>query len=184
MLTLMADAGLRCMEVAQLQWSDIEIGDEAWLTVRDGKGGKDRVVPLGAMVIGRLRRYGWKQRGYVFLGHNGRPIKESSVSVIANAHLARLGIPCTAHKLRARYATQAARVAPLPLVAELLGWSSLKTAQHYVKPDRERSADIVAAMDELAQKPPDRPPPGRRAPVTGRAQRTTLATHPTARRTP
>lgn len=150
MLTLMADAGLRCMEVAHLQWQDIELGDEAWLTIRDGKGGKDRQVPVGATVIQALRRFGWKQRGYVFLGHNGRPIKEASVSVIANNHLARLGIPFTAHKLRARYATQAARVADLTLVAELLGWSSLKTAQHYVKPDRQRSADVVAAMDNLA----------------------------------
>lgn len=150
MLTLMCDAGLRCMEVAQLQWSDLEVGEQAWLTVRDGKGGKDRVVPIGATVIMALRRYGWKQRGYVFLGHNARPIRPSSVSVIANNHLARLGIPYTAHKLRARYATQAAQVADLLTVADLLGWTSLRTAQHYVRPDKNKAADIVAAMDKLA----------------------------------
>lgn len=151
MLTLMADAGLRCMEVAQLQWSDLEVGDDAWLTVRDGKGGKDRIVPLGATVVMALRRYGWKQRGYMFLGHNARPIRASSVSVIANNHLARLNIPYTAHKLRARYATQAAKVADLSTVAELLGWASLRTAQHYVKPDKGKAAAIVAALDKLAK---------------------------------
>lgn len=150
MLTLMADAGLRCMEVAQLQWSDIQVGEEAWITIRDGKGGKDRIVPAGASIIMALRRYGWKQRGWVFLGLNAKPIRPSSVSVIANAHLARLGIPYTAHKLRSRYATQAARHADLATVADLLGWASLRTAQHYVKPDRAKAAAITAALDKLA----------------------------------
>ena len=66
-------------------------------------------------------------------------------------HAARLGIPATAHKMRARYATQAARVLDTPLVAQLCGWESLETARHYVKPDTERSAELVAALDKLAR---------------------------------
>lgn len=152
MMTLMAYAGLRCMEVAQLQWSDMEMaGDQAWLTVRDGKGGKDRQVPLSGTVMRSLRRYGMKGRGTVFLGLNGKQIKATSVSKGINEHLARLAIPYTAHKLRARFATQAAAVVDTVLVAELCGWESLQTARHYIKPDRERSAQLVAALDKLAQ---------------------------------
>lgn len=151
MLTLMADAGLRCMEVASLSWSDITSADgQVWLTVRNGKGGKDRIVPIGESVQRALRRHGTRTRGYVFLGRDGRQLNANSVSTIVNSYLHRLGIASSAHKLRARYATQAAEVLDTPLVAQLCGWESLETARHYVKPDRERSAKLVAALDALS----------------------------------
>jgi len=151
MMTLMADAGLRCMEVANLSWSDITVADGVtWLAVRGGKGGKDRVVPIGETVRRALRRHGTKTRGPVFLGRDGRQIAAQSVSQIVNEHLRRHGISSTAHKLRARYATQAAVVLDTPLVAELCGWESLETARHYVRPDRERSAQLLRALDALA----------------------------------
>lgn len=151
MMTLMSDAGLRCMEVAGLLWSDIEIAEgQTWIAVRNGKGGKDRIVPIGLSVQRALRRHGTKTRGPVFLGRDGRQLKPNSVSQIVNAHLRRLGINSTAHKLRARYATQAAEVLETTLVAELCGWESLETARHYVRPNREQSARLLAALDQLA----------------------------------
>lgn len=151
MMTLMADAGLRCMEVAALQWSDIDVADgQMWIVVRRGKGGKDRVVPAGESVARALRRHGTRTRGPVFLGRDGRQMSANSVSSIVNYHLRRLGLTATAHKLRARYATQAAQVLDTPLVAQLCGWESLETARHYVRPDRERSTKLVAALDQLA----------------------------------
>lgn len=151
MMTLMADSGLRCMEVANLSWSDISIADgQTWLAVRNGKGGRDRIVPIGLTVQRALRRHGTKTRGAVFLGRDGRQMQANSVSKTINEHLHRLGIPSTAHKLRARYATQAAGVLDTTLVAQLCGWESLETARHYVKPDRERSALLVQALDALS----------------------------------
>lgn len=151
MMSLMADAGLRAMEVAALMWSDIEITEgQTWIAVRNGKGGKDRIVPIGLGVQRALRRHGTKTRGPVFLGRDGRQLKANSVSQTVNCHLRRLGTSSTGHKLRARYATQAAAVLDTPLVAQLCGWESLETARHYVKPDRERSAQLVAALDALA----------------------------------
>jgi integrase len=153
MIALMADSGLRCMEVAALLWSDVEISDgQTWIAVRNGKGGKDRIVPIGMAVQRALRRHGTKTRGPVFLGRDGRQLKPNSVSQIINGHLRRQGISSTAHKLRARYATQAAQVLDTPLVALLCGWESLETARHYVKPDRERSAKLVAALDALSRR--------------------------------
>jgi integrase len=152
MMTLMADAGLRAMEVANLLWSDVEVSTgQTWIVVRNGKGGKDRVVPIGETVIRALRRHGTKTRGPVFLGRDGRQIRANSVCQAVNAHLRRCGIASTGHKLRARYATQAAGVLDTPLVAQLCGWESLETARHYVKPDRERSAKLVAALDALSR---------------------------------
>jgi integrase len=155
MMTLMAYAGLRCMEVAALTWPDIVSADgHTWLTVRSGKGGKDRHIPVGEVVLRALHRHGTRARGPVFLGRDGQRLRGSSVSSIINDHLRRCGIASSAHKLRARYATQAARVLDTPLVAELCGWESLETARHYVKPDPERSAQLVAALDALAMPKP------------------------------
>lgn len=157
MMALMAYAGLRCLEVAQLSWSDVEVsGGQTWICVRDGKGGKDRVVPIGLVVQRALRRHGTKNRGPVFLGRDGRQIRPNSVSQMVSTHMQRLGIRSTAHKLRARYATQAAQVLDMPLVAQLCGWESLETARHYVKPNPERSTVLVAALDALAQPLPAR----------------------------
>lgn len=153
MLTLMADCGLRCMEVANLSWSDIrEDGGQVWLTVRNGKGGKDRLVPIGASVQKALRRHGTRTRGFVFVGRDGRQLNANSVSTIVNGHLRRLGIASSAHKLRARYATQAAEVLDTPLVAQLCGWESLETARFYVKPNREHMVKLTAALDVLASR--------------------------------
>lgn len=152
MMTLMADAGLRAMEVANLLWSDVEVaGGQTWIVVRNGKGSRDRVVPVGESVIRALRRHGTKTRGPVFLGRDGRQLRPNSACQIVNAHLRKLGIAATGHKLRARYATRAAEVLDTPLVAQLCGWESLETARHYVKPDRERSAKLVAALDALSR---------------------------------
>jgi integrase len=159
MMVLMADSGLRCLEVAQLSWSDIELADgQMWLIVRSGKGQRDRVVPIGETVLRALRRHGTKARGPVFLGRDGHQMRPNSVSQTVNQHLSRLGIPATAHKLRARYATRAAEVLNTEDVAELCGWESLETARHYIKPDRERSLRLVQALDQLglpAQPGPD-----------------------------
>lgn len=151
MMALMAYAGLRCIEVAGLSWADISVADgHTWITIRHGKGGRDRVVPIGETVQRALRRHGTKRRGPVFIGRDGKQIDRSSVSKTINWFLHKQGIDSTAHKLRARYATQAASVVDMPLVALLCGWESLDTARHYVKPDRERSAHLVAVLDRLA----------------------------------
>ena len=169
MMTLMCDAGLRCLEVANLMWSDIELADgQTWIVVRNGKGGKDRVVPIGESVLRALRRHGTKTRGPVFLGRDGRQMQPNSVSQIVNGHLRRLGINSTAHKLRARYATRAAEVLNTEDVAELCGWESLETARHYIKPDRERSARLVRSLDRLAGASGSRSVPEPRRPVSAR----------------
>jgi integrase len=166
MMCLMAYCGLRAMEVAGLLWSDIEVADgQTWIRVR-GKGQRDRLVPAGLVVQRALRRHGTRTRGPVFLGRDGHQMASNSVSQVVNTHLHRLGITATAHKLRHRYATQAARHCDTSLVAQLCGWESLETARHYIKPDMERSAKLVAALDALALPDPRAvPDPGGAVPA-------------------
>jgi site-specific recombinase XerD len=144
-----------------LTWADITSSDgQTWLTVRCGKGQRDRIVPVGDITVRALRRHGTRTRGHIFLGRDGKQMRANSVSQIVNTHLRRLDIPSTAHKLRARYATQAAQVLDTALVAELCGWESLETARHYIKPDRARALLLVKALDALALPSPRTGPPG------------------------
>ena len=53
MASLMYGAGLRLMECAELRVKDVNF-DRGELTIRDGKGGKDRVTMMPAVMKGRL----------------------------------------------------------------------------------------------------------------------------------
>ncbi len=56
MIRLMLDAGLRCAEVLALKLVDVEL-QAGKLTVRDGKGGKDRTLWLNEEMLDSLRRW-------------------------------------------------------------------------------------------------------------------------------
>lgn len=68
MLAAMLGAGLRVSEVVHLYPADVDFA-EGTLRVNDGKGGKDRVVPVDAETLGWLRS--WAERRKT-LGVNGR----------------------------------------------------------------------------------------------------------------
>ena len=56
MMSLMLDAGLRCAEVLALRLVDMEL-QSGKLTVRDGKGGKDRTLWLNETVLALMREW-------------------------------------------------------------------------------------------------------------------------------
>jgi integrase/recombinase XerC len=161
-LTLGAFAGLRSIEIAGLDWSDLrrETDGAAFIHVRKGKGGKERMVEVGQMVIMALQAYGIKRRGPMFLGLDGRQIDAKSVSRSANRHLARHGVEATMHQLRHRYGTIAYQLShDLRMVQEQMGHASPQTTAGYTRASAEAAARMVAAMDDMepARPPPDRP---------------------------
>lgn len=56
MLEVLYSTALRREELANLRLDDVDV-DGGYVFVREGKGGKDRVVPLGASVADRVRSY-------------------------------------------------------------------------------------------------------------------------------
>jgi len=56
MMLLMCDAGLRVSEVCGLTVSDVDLS-QGFVLVRQGKGRKERVVPIGETTLTMLRRY-------------------------------------------------------------------------------------------------------------------------------
>jgi integrase/recombinase XerC len=154
-LVLAAWAGLRAREIALLERQDVrEANDPPVLLVADGKGGKQRIVPMSTFVRQTLFGYGLPKRaGYVFdrqdgqAGHNA----PSLISHLANEHLHGLGIDDTLHSLRHSFGTRLyAECKDLRLTQEVLGHDSPSTTAGYVAYSPGLAAE---AVQRLARRP-------------------------------
>ena len=135
LLELVYSAGLRSREAVDLDLGDVDFEQEA-VHVR-GKGGKERVVPLGEEAAYRLRRYLEGSRpelargaeDALFLSARGRRLDTSTIRRL-------LPHP---HRLRHAFATHLLEGgADLRVIQELLGHSSLSTTQAYSHVDGRR----------------------------------------------
>ncbi len=136
LVELVYSAGLRSAEAVGLDLGDVDFEQEL-VHVRRGKGGKDRVVPLGEEAAYRLARYLRDSRpalargaaDALFLSTRGRRLDTSA--------LRRL-VPHP-HRLRHAFATHLLEGgADLRTIQELLGHSSLSTTQVYSHVDTRR----------------------------------------------
>jgi len=149
-LVLGGYAGLRAMEIADLRRDHIlDVADPPMILV-EGKGGKERVVPLSPYVWTELLAGGLPPRGHAFRRQDGRPGPNAAglVSKLANDHLHACGLDCTFHSLRHRFATRALAAASgnLRVVQELLGHSSPSTTQIYTAFVNQAAVDAVLAL--------------------------------------
>jgi integrase/recombinase XerD len=147
MVALGLFAGLRCAEIAALDGSDVwSHHDPAVLVVRNGKGGKDRVVPMHPELIDMLGDA--PVSGPLFPGQGGRGhVTAGAVSALLSRHLRRCGIEATPHQLRHTFGTEMARAAKgnLTAVAAVMGHESMQTTKGYVGWGGE-AAGIIAEM--------------------------------------
>ena len=131
--------GLRVSELVGLDWRDID--DEIGIvTVRAGKGNKDRVVPIGEPALDSLKTWrrampvAWELDGPVFTNLRGKRLTTRSVEKIVATRLLRAGISgaITPHGLRHCFATHMLNHgADLRSIQEMLGHASLATTQRY-----------------------------------------------------
>jgi integrase/recombinase XerC len=153
MLILGAYAGLRCCEIAGLDWSDLHReGATTLLTVRKAKGGHQRVVEIGETVLTALKGLGIRRRGPMFFGNDGRQLNAHSVSASGNRYLRAHGIEATMHQLRHRYGSVGYQVSrDLRLIQEQMGHASPTSTAIYTRPSADAAAAMVAAMDLLSR---------------------------------
>lgn len=139
MLHLAAFGGLRCAEIAGLDWTDINGG----MMLVHGKGGKDRVIPVHPLIRAALHAMPTRRAyGSVF------NLCPRQVSHQIRRHLHDCGVVASAHQLRHWFATTVyeASGADLRMTQELLGHSSPTTTAMYTRWASSRSVDVVAAM--------------------------------------
>ena len=129
LVELVYSAGLRSAEAVGLDLGDVDFEQEL-VHVRHGKGGKDRVVPLGEEAqfwVGRYLRDARPELAHeandaLFLSTRGRRLDTSTLRRV---------IPHP-HRLRHAFATHLLEGgADLRTIQELLGHSSLSTTQIY-----------------------------------------------------
>ena len=152
-LTAIYALGLRLGEALRLQASHID-GARQLVWVRDGKGAKDRRVPLPQPLLQRLRRY-WKDQRpaspteLLFVATGGTPIHETTLQKTFTAAHREVGLPrrATIHTLRHSYATHLIEAGiSLRTVQDLLGHKSLRTTEvymHVTLPGTERLQQVL-----------------------------------------
>lgn len=141
--------GIRNAELRALTVSDFDPQSET-LTVRAGKGGKDRVVPLGPVAAAVLADYlaegrdkllrgkTWRSKpkdvSQLFVSRWGFPLHPPAVIAIVKRAARRAGIkkPIAPHRLRHACATHMLKGgADIRHIQKLLGHASLQTTQIY-----------------------------------------------------
>jgi site-specific recombinase XerD len=129
LVELVYSAGLRSAEAVGLDLGDVDFEQEL-VHVRRGKGGKERVVPLGEEAALWLARYLREARPALAKGANDAMFLSARGRRLDTSTLRRI-VPHP-HRLRHAFATHLLDGgADLRTIQELLGHSSLSTTQVY-----------------------------------------------------
>lgn len=160
-LGLMGCSGLRCCEVAWMNVGDVEQRDDgSGLLHITGKGGKQRVVPAGPMLMLTMQPF-LRGRGPVFTRpSDGKAHTPNMVSYRVSKHLQDCGVPAPnrAHSLRHRFGTDYhALDHDLYRQAKLMGHASVDTTQLYTAISPIEAARYVAQLTEWRLQPRTRP---------------------------
>jgi integrase/recombinase XerC len=143
-------SGLRAAELVGLNVSDINfVAEEIRVSRRYGKGGKERIVPLGRKERDALDKWiacrTHKDAEPVFTNNRGARLTTRSIQNIVRKALSRVAdaTATNPHSLRHAFATHLLeRGADLRAVQELLGHASLATTQIYSHVTVERLKQV------------------------------------------
>ncbi|RMF36969.1 MAG: site-specific tyrosine recombinase XerD [Planctomycetota bacterium] len=146
--------GCRVSEVCDLLIANLHL-EEGYCQV-EGKGGKQRIVPLGRRAVDAIRDYLRLLRPklvrrcadevpWVFVSRNGKRLRREAVWELVKKCALRSGIDpdVSPHWLRHSFATHMlAGGADLRQIQELLGHASIQTTQVYTQVDSSRIKKI------------------------------------------
>lgn len=144
MLEMLYSTAIRREELAKLCVDDIDL-DGGYVFVREGKGRKDRVVPLGKSVCELVQSYlisirpewvGADRDKHLFLNRWGKGMNPNAVWYVVHKYARSAGIdkPVSTHTFRHACATHMLRNgAPIRQLQEMLGHASLETTQLYTR---------------------------------------------------
>ncbi len=145
LVQLMLQTGLRVGEVERLVVDDIAIHDRSGhVRVRDGKGRKERTVPLNASVRKALtawlqeRSLTVPQEPSVFVTTTGKGLKKRALQKVISELMTTAGCSASAHTLRHTFATRHYQDhGKLVELSGLLGHESLNTTARYTQPTHD-----------------------------------------------
>jgi type 1 fimbriae regulatory protein FimB/type 1 fimbriae regulatory protein FimE len=127
--------GLRATEIADLEWSQVELGRSASLHVRRLKNGKPSVHPLRGDEVRALRelRRQFPDSAFVFATERGGPFTSSAINRLIKRIGARSRLPFPVHVHMLRHACGFALANAGHDTRALQDWLGHKNIQHTVR---------------------------------------------------
>lgn len=146
--------GLRVSELVRLRVEDIDSG-RMQVAIRQGKGAKERRVPLSKHLLALLRAYWRAERPGSWLFPNRlshQPLTVSLVQRLCQRTREQTGFPkrITPHTLRHSYATHLLEAGvDLPTIQKLMGHGCLSSTMRYLHVRSERLLELESPFDLL-----------------------------------
>jgi integrase/recombinase XerD len=154
-VNIMLQAGLRVSEVSKLKLDDIEDG---FISVRDGKGGKARKIPMNSDVVNSINK--WKehrqihqafkenQTEYLFVSQKNGPLSVVGIENIFKTIRKHTGLEeQTPHVLRHTFGHDLVQKGiPISYVAELMGHTDINTTKIYVTAGQQEKQEAVEKL--------------------------------------
>ncbi|MGR9012286.1 MAG: tyrosine recombinase XerC [Gammaproteobacteria bacterium] len=163
MFELFYSSGLRLSELSALNLTDLDLPDNS-LTVRMGKGGKSRILPVGSKAVTAIEN--WLQQRNIkipaadsalFVSTRGTRLGQRNIELRLEQWCKNKGIAehIHPHMLRHSFASHLLESSQdLRAVQELLGHSNISTTQIYTHLDFQHLAEIYDKAHPRAKKKP------------------------------
>jgi integrase/recombinase XerD len=164
LIGLLYGCGLRCMEVRSVRLQDLDF-DRKSLLVKQGKGKKDRYVPLSPHLIRGLKKYirteepvdylfNGKPRGRAGGDFDGRYSQRGVQWIVSQAgKQARILKPINVHTLRHTFATHLLEDGmDIVTLKDLLGHSRIETTFIYLQIAQLSTQKIFSPLDTLCSR--------------------------------
>ncbi|MBV9193997.1 MAG: tyrosine recombinase XerD [Solirubrobacterales bacterium] len=164
LLETMYACGLRASEAVTLELSELDL--EAGLLRTEGKGAKERLVPVGSKAIeslseylraGRPRLVGLRDEPRVFVNLRGGGLSRQGLYKIVQRHARACGLErrMSPHTLRHTFATHLlVGGCDLRSLQEMLGHADIGTTQVYTHLSTDRLRDVYFEAHPRAQSDP------------------------------
>ncbi len=146
-------AGLRLSELINLRLADVD-SDRMQISVKGGKGKKDRYTLLSEKLLPLLREYfkAYRPKEYLFEGSDGGQYGERSLQNVVQSALQNANVKkhASVHTLRHSFATHLLEAGTdLRYIQSLLGHGSSKTTEIYTHVTSKALSGIRSPLDSL-----------------------------------
>lgn len=145
--------GLRSSEVQHLKQSDVDL-ERGMVHIHQGKGSKDRCIPLGNLLCHGIRKYLLEEvPGEYMLGNRaGDEMTGAGILWVVKQAVKKAGITkdVHTHTLRHSYATHLLEQGVnIMVIKELLGHVSIETTMVYLHVAQPKPCNVFSPLDTL-----------------------------------
>ena len=132
LIIVAVETGMRLGEMLSLSWNDLDVG-QRFLTIRDTKNGKDRIIPLTRLALVTIGEI--PQSSYLIFNTNYEAIKSAWRRLLIKADISDLRFHDLRHEATSRFFERGLTV---PEVASITGHQTVSMLLRYAHADLAR----------------------------------------------